>query len=125
MMKSRLISNDGLTATPQGFDLDIRLPWYRSLPLSVVEVTEVTIDGAAVEPALVTFELEGATLALGDLGKRADRWWYVLDSAILHVHRQPLAPGTSHELAVTVALQPPYIPGFRMMTRCVKTLRAH
>lgn len=34
----RVIGEEGLTATPAGARLAMRLPWYRSLPFSTVEV---------------------------------------------------------------------------------------
>jgi len=31
----------------KGLELPIRLPWYRALPLSTVEIKQVSIDGQA------------------------------------------------------------------------------
>ena len=45
MQTARVISDNGLRATPTGYRIDVRLPWYRSLPVSTVEVGEVSIDG--------------------------------------------------------------------------------
>jgi sorbitol/mannitol transport system permease protein len=36
MMKNRVVSDNGLRSTESGFSIDVRLPWYRSLPLSTV-----------------------------------------------------------------------------------------
>ena len=123
--EKRLISDNGLTAEAGGFGVDIRLPWYRSLPLSVVELKLLKLDGEAVPAERVSLELNGKRFALKDLADRPDEWWYVQDSAWLHVDQPGLAAGSEHEVEVTLAVYPPYIHGFAFMTNCTKRLRAH
>lgn len=125
MMDHRVVSDNGLTATPTGFDVDIRLPWYRSLPLSVVDVAEVTLDGEAIPLDQITFELNEATHRLDELEPRTEDWWFVLDSALLHVDYPGIVKGSSHEVAVTIRFSPPYIPVPFIMTRTAKTLVAN
>jgi hypothetical protein len=48
----------------------------------------------------------------------------VLDSALLHVDHAPLEPGSRHEVAVTLSIRPPYVPGYQRITRTQKTLVA-
>lgn len=124
-MDHRVVSDDGLKATPTGFSVDVRLPWYRSLPLSVVKVAEVTIDGEAVDPVTVGFELNGETLSLDELTGRTEDWWYVLDSAFLNVRGEPIEKGSTHEVAVTIAVRPPYIQGLNRIVKTTKTLVAN
>lgn len=85
MMDHRVVSDNGLASRPGGCSIDIRLPWYRTLPLSTVQIDAVEIDGETIDPSRVTFELEGETLDPSELRGRKDKWWYVLDSAFLHV----------------------------------------
>ena len=125
MMDHRAVSDGGLASAPNGCVIDIRLPWYRTLPLSVVRVDAVEVDGKAIDPARVTFELEGEKLGLGDLAGRKDKWWYVLDSAFLHVDGVEVPAGSTHEVAVTVSFRPPYIKGLNRIVRTAKTLVAH
>ncbi|HWI87554.1 MAG TPA: DUF6379 domain-containing protein [Sphingomonas sp.] len=125
MMDHRVVSDNGLTATETGFAVDIRLPWYRSLPLSVVQVPEVAIDGETIPADKVRFELNGEMLRLDELRPRTDDWWYVLDSAFLHVEHAPIERGSAHEVAVTVAVRPPYINGLNRIVKTTKTLVAN
>jgi hypothetical protein len=67
MMHHRVVSDDGLRCAPSGFAIDVRLPWYRSLPLSVVEVQAVELDDQKIDLDRVRFELNGSTLSLGEL----------------------------------------------------------
>ena len=125
MFTNRVISDNGLTVTDSGVDIDIRIPWYRSLPLSVVGVTDVQIDGEPVDLTSVTLEVNGKTSRLNELASQSLEWWYVLDSAFLHVSGVQLQAGTEHEVRVTVSIRPPYIPGFYRLTECTKRLHAN
>ena len=123
MQTSRVISDNGLETTPSGYRIDVRLPWYRSLPVSTVEVGEVSIDGQVVDPAKVTFELEGRAYPLADMADQVDKVWFVLDSAYLNVESSPHGAG-EHEVSVTLNLYPPYIRGFKRVSRDRKSLQA-
>ena len=123
-MTSRVISEDGLTRTEDGFDVDIRLPWYRALPLSTVDVPEVAIDGEKICSDCIRLEVNGKIYTLDELRTLEDQNWFVLDSAHLRVRHEQLAAGSEHTIDVTVALRPPYIKGFVRMTHASKVLRA-
>jgi len=134
---SRVISDNGLSATAQGYRIDIRLPWYRSLPVSTVEVGPVSIDGIVVDPNEIAFELGGKAYPLSEMASQVHEVWFVLDSAFLNLKAPALnlkapalnlkapAPvkGSAHEVCVTLNLYPPYIRGLKRMTRDCKTLR--
>jgi len=124
-MQHRVVSDNGLTATAHGFDIDVRLPWYRSLPLSVVDVVDVIIDGEKIDPAAVRFELEGQVLKLDQLRPLTDRVWYVLDSALLRVEHAPLTKGSEHEVTVSICVRPPYIDGLARTVKTTKSLIAN
>lgn len=124
MMNHRIISDDGLKAVGQGCTIDIRLPWYRTLPLSVVEVLEVTIDGGSIPLDGVELSLEGETFSLDGLERRTCDMWYVLDSAYLKIPSAPVVAGDEHDLSITLAIYPPYIKGYKRITRTDKRLTA-
>jgi|SRR5208337_223520 len=125
MFVNRVISDNGLVVTDKGVDIDIRLPWYRSLPLSVVGVTDLQIDGKQIDLTALTFEVNGKTFHLRDLVAQYTEWWYVLDSAFLHVPGAQIQRGSEHQVRVTVSIRPPYIPGFYRLTECTKRMRAN
>jgi hypothetical protein len=125
MMEHRVVSDDGLLVTPNGCAIDIRLPWYRSLPLSVVDIGAVEIDGVLVDPERISFELNGESLRLDELRPRTDDWWYVLDSAFLRIDGHRVARDEQHVVAVTISIRPPYIHGFTRITKTTKTISAH
>jgi hypothetical protein len=86
----------------------VRLTDYRSLPLSCVAGIDISVDGAAVDPAGLVLIMNGEAHFLPDLRERTDLWWFVLDSAELFIPLdKPLAPG-AHDVDGTLHLIVPY-----------------
>lgn len=119
---NRLIGTEGIFATEGGIALELRLPWYRSLPLSTVEVDQVEFDGAKIDSKRVAFMLEGKSYALAELEEQVGHVWYVLDSAYLKIEGLAAAIGSEHVVAVTLNLYPPYIHGLKRPVRDCRKL---
>lgn len=119
----RIIGEEGLSATPDGVRLAMRLPWYRSLPFSVVEVGGVTIDGAPVDLSHARIEFDGAVWPLAENGEQTNAFWFVRDSAFLHLTGVDTAPGSEHEVELSLFISPPYIPGMRRTNVQTQRLR--
>jgi hypothetical protein len=114
----------GLRATPNGAEIDVRLPWYRSLPVSVVEVGSLKVDEQDVAPGDIRFELNGKSFELKDLPAHSGEFWFVLDAAVLRLPEIRLKPGTDHEVELQLNLYPPYVPHLKWVTKVRRTLRA-
>lgn len=119
-----LDAQNGLRATPRGAEIDIRLPWYRSLPVSVVEVGSLSVDGRDVASSEIRFEVNGKTFDLHELPSHPGEFWFVLDSAVLRLPDTKLQPGTDHEVELQLNIYPPYVPHLKWVTKVKKTLRA-
>jgi hypothetical protein len=125
MLTDQVISDGSLRADQDGFSFDLRMPWYRALPLSSLEGLEVRIDGEEVPTGELRLSLAGKTYALSDLPPLYDEWWYVADPAEVRAPKRGGLPAGEHELDVTIALRIPYIVEsghpLVMRERCVKT----
>ena len=95
-LQERLIGE--LRVVEDGFELDVYLNWYRSLPLSCVATLEFTADGEEVP-----FTFNGYTL--DELRERWEEYWFVLDPATLRVRR-----GVPKEVHVRLGVRIPYLP---------------
>jgi len=106
----RIVEDDSLQATPDGYEFRVRLNWYRSLPLSSVEKIELSLDGQPVDPGLVRFAINNHQYRLDELADIVEEFWFVQDSAKVIV-QQPgkVAHGETHLLDVAIALRFPYI----------------
>ena len=87
---------------PQGLVLDLRLPWYRSLPLSVVMPSELLVDDQAVSLDGAWVEHEGRHYPMADLPDQVSAWWFVQDSVRLVVPQAPVPAAGPHEVVVKV-----------------------
>jgi hypothetical protein len=125
MLTNAVISDYGLRVTPGGLEVDIRLPWYRALPLSTVEIGEVRINGELVQPAAMRLRVNGKDFRLEQLDTQTDEVWFVLDSAYLQIDYPKPVHGTDYLIEVTLFLRPPYIPGLTMPSQARKRLLAN
>lgn len=128
MLGDQVIADGSLRDLGEGVAFNLRMPWYRALPLSCLEGLEVRLDGDEVPPEELVLRLEGETYRLSDLPPLHERWWHVTDPIEVTVPRGPSSPGDEHELDVTVALRIPYIVEsghpLVMRERCVKRMVA-
>ena len=106
MMPETIIEKNTLAVADGRVRLNVRMPWYRALPLSSVADVRWSLDGRAVPRESITWTVDGHTYALDELPPKHDEWWYVLDSAVIEGD-SPVENPTS--AAVTLALYIPYI----------------
>ncbi len=119
----RIIGEEGLCVRPDGLRLAMRLPWYRSLPFSIFEIAGLAIDGEPVDLTDARVEYDGSSWPLAQIGDQTDAFWFVRDSAFLHLPSRSLEPASEHEVSLTVHISPPYIPGMKRTDRQTETLR--
>jgi hypothetical protein len=123
-IQDRLLGEDSLTATKSGFDLAIRLPWYRSLPLSTIEPAELRINEKTIDLKGARIRINDRTIPNSELPERSDQFWFVLDPLTLEVSGAPVNRGENVHVEFTLNVYPPYIPGMCWVTRADRTLRA-
>lgn len=119
----RIIGEEGLRVVDGDLVLACRLPWYRSLPFSTVEFTGLAIDGDVVDLSTAQVEFDGERWPLAENGERVNTFWFVRDSAFLVLSGIDLPDGSEHEVALTLNVNPPYIPGMKRFNEQVEILR--
>jgi hypothetical protein len=118
-----LLSGSESRMSPDGIELGVRLPWYRALPLSVVEVAALTVDGRPVPANDIRFTINGKSFALDARASLTKEVRYVLDTGMLTLHTA-VEPRVDHEVALQLNLYPPYIPGLTWVTQARCIIRA-
>ncbi len=105
---------------PAGFQLKVRITYYRGIPVSCVEGFEVTVDGETFPLESVNFSVGGHTFPLTEVGKEVDVRWPFGDPATLTI-RKPggLKPGI-HDVRVVETLRISYMPNSRSIARARK-----
>lgn len=130
MFSQRVVADDSLRRTPDGFTVEIRLNWYRALPLSSFVVLDVCLDGVDIPAEHLAVEINGRTRTIEEMGSLIDEYWYVLDPAVVRVSGHPIDPG-EHVVTVRVGQRTPYIiigptidDAYVVIDECAKTLIA-
>jgi hypothetical protein len=95
-----------------GFSVELRLPYYRALGLSMVEKIALTIDGAPVPQERMTLVVADGAFAVCDLGEVQDARWGFGEVARLDVDGVALAatPAGGHDVQVEQHLRISYLP---------------
>ncbi|MCC7461449.1 MAG: hypothetical protein IT480_03200 [Gammaproteobacteria bacterium] len=93
-----------------GFQVAVRLPYYRGVWLSQLRPATVRVDGVVYKDAEVTWIIAGRTYEQRALAEHADVNWSNMEPAVLSV-RKPggLAPGF-HDVRVSFQWSMSYMP---------------
>jgi hypothetical protein len=113
MFDQYIVCEEGFRALSDGRTggvVEVRMPYYRGLTLSMVEAVDLTVDGQPVPPARTTFTVHGNTYSFDQLPTVTDDRWEMGERAELAFETdQPLAAG-EHDVAVAVRLRISYMP---------------
>ena len=96
--------------TVDGYELGIRLPYYRGLGLSMVEAIDLTVDGTPVPAEALTLTVHGNSYAVTDLPTVFDDRWEMGEIATLRVDQPGGLPAGMHEVSVAQRLRISYMP---------------
>jgi hypothetical protein len=113
MFDQYIVCEEGFRALDDGRTggvVEVRMPYYRGLTLSMVEAVDLTLDGQPVPPARTTFTVHDNTYRFDQLPTVTDDRWEMGERAELAFETdQPLAAG-EHDVAVSVRLRISYMP---------------
>lgn len=108
-----------------GFQLGMRLPYYRGIVLSLVGKTGLTVDGETIPGELMTVTISGKTFPLSELENEPVVKWEFGDVGILTVKKPGGLPPGEHTLSLHQHLKISYVPvGFSGADTKVLTLAA-
>jgi len=108
-MDKDVVREDALSATEEGYALEIRSHWYRSLPLTSLAVVYLTLDGEPVDSSVLTVEANGKTFGFDELGELYDEWWFITDAVTLKIPKPDAASGGHHRVELDLGLSIPYL----------------
>lgn len=109
-LEASVLGDDAVRSTPTGYEVDVHLAWYRSLPLSCVEDISVTVAGETASRDDVRVLWDGRELTLDDLADMTDDEWFVQDPLTFAVpSSSPAAKGSKVDVQVIVGTRIPYI----------------
>lgn len=108
-----IVCEDGFRTRTDGIPggiVQVRMPYYRGLGLSMVEAVDLTLDGVPVPVGDTRFTVHGNSYSFAELPQAVDDRWEMGERAELTFRTAaPLAPG-EHDVAVSVRLRISYMP---------------
>lgn len=114
----RAVLTDG---KPTGFQVKLRIPEYRGLPLALVGGVKISVDGISYPQEDMIFTSEGVSFTRKEMETVTDVYWLVDQPLTVTVPTlQPLAPG-EHKVAAYACVRISYMP-FELYTGEEKTL---
>ena len=113
MFDRYIVCEDSLRTTDESRTqavVDVRMPYYRGLGLSMVEGVDLVVDGHPVAPTAVSFTVHGNTYPMTDLPTVVDDRWEMGERATIGFGvEKPLAAG-DHVISAAVRLRISYMP---------------
>lgn len=92
-----------------GYQIKVRLSYYRALPLSCVEKVMLTVDGEDVPAASMTFCLNDKRFSLDQLRDLYAEWWDIAEDATLEVALPGGLAAGRHEVEIKLVCRTPYM----------------
>jgi hypothetical protein len=117
----RNVLKDGATT---GFQVRIRIPYYRGIWASLLEGADVAVDGEEFSCDDVLWTLGSKTLTLAELEAASDVRWPFDEPAVLTVPKPGGLSVGVHDVHVKLAFRASYIPPDvgPLITRCERKL---
>ena len=105
-----------------GFELQVRIAYYRGLGVSMIEGFDVTVDGASFPREKNLFTVGGKAYTFEQLESEYHQRWEMGDFATLTVPCDGGLPLGTHEITVTETLRISYLP-FLSVTKATKKVQ--
>lgn len=98
---------DGKTT---GFEVNIRIPYYRGTFLSLVHYLSLRIDGETIAPESMSITVAGKTYSMAAMEEADDvRWEFGAPATLRVVRAGGLVPGV-HSVEVGIVIRKSYLP---------------
>lgn len=109
-IQSRAFSNIIVDGEKVGFQLSIRLTYYRGVWLSQLRPATVIVDGERFENDQITWTIGGHVYAQAELKNYGDVHWSLLEPAILTISKPGGLTTGLHDVEVEFAYSSSYMP---------------
>lgn len=109
MIPDRIIEQDTLTTDGTRATVEVRLPWYRSLPGSCISEVSLAVDGVSAPAESLRWTMNGRTFTIPDLADEAGEWWFPTDSVVVTGDIGVAADDQEHRVDVELKIYIPYI----------------
>ena len=94
-----------------GFQIGVRIPYYRGIVLSLLGDTKLSVDGQLIPREKITLTVTGGSLPLVGVDDEPVIKWEFGEVGILSILQPDGLPAGEHRLELFQHVRTPYIPG--------------
>ncbi len=122
MVLTRGFQNVTQNGDVTGFQMKVRITYYRGIFLPLLSGFDVTVDGEKFKPDQMRFSLTNRTYTFDELGK-AERvhWDFGVPATLTVLKPGGLKPGI-HDVEVVQTVKPSYMPPTGFTGRCKRKI---
>lgn len=110
MYEKYMIVPEKAKKTENGFEMVVRLPYYRGVSLSMLEEIEVSVDGEVLPQEDILITVNGNTFDQQHRENELDERWEMVDDAILTVKKAGGFVSGEHTVGLKMILRIGYLP---------------
>ncbi len=110
MLMTRGFQNVRHNGQTTGFQMLVRITYYRGIFLPLLTGFDVTVDGEKMKPEQMRFTVKGHTYTFDELGKAEKVHWDFGDPAILTVLKPGGLKRGVHQVDIVETVKPSYMP---------------
>jgi hypothetical protein len=123
--KYMIVENDAANIVENGkvtgFKFGARLPYYRGIPLSLVEDIVVKVDGEEAPKGSIKFSAHNNTYTLPQMETEVDDRWNMGEVAHIIVEKEGGLPKGEHKIYLMLNMRIAYLP-FPSIRKSEKTV---
>lgn len=93
-----------------GYEVQLRIPYYRGLMMSCVEVIDLDIDGEKVDTADMLITVKGDTFKFDELPTAINHRWEMIETITVFVNKEGGLSEGEHKVHAFVSLRISYLP---------------
>lgn len=109
-LEATAFGENAFRRTPDGFEIDVRLPSYRSLPLSCIEGIGVTVGDYTPDPDSLRFRNGWQVYSLAEMADRTEEEWFIRDAITILIPQDPgLTADGETGIEVRLRMRIPYM----------------
>lgn len=110
VLQDGTFQNTYASGKQNGYQVDIRLGYYRGHYLSTIDQLSLVTDGNPVDENDITFCLGGKEYAPAELKYLVSEFWPILQPATIKVRHSGGLTAGEHKIDLTLMLRSPYMP---------------
>ena len=115
MFEKYLVSPNGFRNVTKndkiiGYEVQLRIPYYRGLYMSCVEVVDLTVDGEDISNSDKLFKVQGEVLSFEELPTAINHRWAMTEPLTVFVKKEGGLSDGEHKIHSFVSLRISYLP---------------